>query len=153
MILTLAGEKIAASITAQSALAEFPADKIMRPLEGSWGRGQDHTVWLNDETRWMWEVEHRCEKKMLAAVQTVPWANNSSAADALKQAARELLLLQALDYGVQRFCLHTVRFERALDIAHHLAAGKAITSLQSAQLTEMTAHDPVFAEIDLNWWK
>jgi predicted glycosyl hydrolase (DUF1957 family) len=59
----------------------------------------------------------------------------------------------ALDYGVQRFCLHTVRFERALDIAHHLAAGKAITSLQSAQLTEMTAHDPVFAEIDLNWWK
>jgi 1,4-alpha-glucan branching enzyme len=165
VILTLAGEKIAASITAQSALAEFPADKIMRPLEGSWGRGQDHTVWLNDETRWMWEVEHRCEKKMLAAVQTVPWANNSSAADALKQAARELLLLQAsdwpfvvenqsaLDYGVQRFCLHTVRFERALDIAHHLAAGKAITSLQSAQLTEMTAHDPVFAEIDLNWWK
>ncbi|MGA2229886.1 MAG: 1,4-alpha-glucan branching protein domain-containing protein [Tepidisphaeraceae bacterium] len=165
VILTLAAEKIATPLTAQSAIAEFPPDKIMRPLEGSWGRGGDHTVWLNDETRWMWEVEHRCEKKMVRAVQALAWGGNQQLAGALAQAGRELLLLQAsdwpfvvenqsaLDYGVQRFCLHTVRFERAMEIGHHLAAGKALTPLESTQLAEMAEHDPVFAEIDLNWWK
>jgi 1,4-alpha-glucan branching enzyme len=164
IILTLAAEKSVVGATAQSALATSKPDKIMRPLEGSWGREGDHAVWLNDQTRWMWEVEHRAEMKLAYAVREMPWRNNSSLAEAISWAARELLLLQAsdwpfivenrsaLDYAVQRFTGHLTRFERAIESAEHLAGGKPISPLQEIQYAEMKAHDPVLREIDLNWF-
>ena len=32
--------------------------------EGSWG-AEDHSVWETDQSTWMWEVIHRCERQYL----------------------------------------------------------------------------------------
>ena len=32
--------------------------------EGSWGEENNHSVWMNDETKWTWEVIYNNEKKM-----------------------------------------------------------------------------------------
>jgi 1,4-alpha-glucan branching enzyme len=165
VILTLGADPSIARMTAQETLSFAPPDKVMRPLEGSWGRGGDHAVWLNDDTRWMWEVEHRAEREMVYVCQNLPWRSNSQIAEALGWAGRELLLLQAsdwpfvvengsaLDYGIKRFSGHATLFDRAIAIAKHLAAGGAMTPLQATELAEMKGHDSVFAEIDLAWWQ
>ena len=164
VILTLAADPSVSRMTAQEALAAAPPDKVMRPMTGSWGRGGDHSVWLNDKTRWMWEVEYRAEMELAAQLRVLPWAGNFTIAEALRWAGRELLLLQAsdwpfvvengsaLDYGIKRFSLHSTRFDRAIDIAETLAAGGILSPSQESQLAEMKAHDSVFSEIDLNWW-
>jgi len=165
VILTLSADTTIQLQTAEQALASMDADKVMRPMEGSWGRGGDHGVWLNDETRWMWEVEHRAEREMVLQVQHLPWQTRPQIAEALSWAGRELLLLQAsdwpfvvengsaLDYGIKRFSGHATNFDRAIEIALHLSKGKPLTALQQTELAGMKAHDRVFAEIDLNWWK
>jgi 1,4-alpha-glucan branching enzyme len=136
----------------------------MRPMAGSWGRGGDHSVWLNDKTKWMWEIEYRAETELALQLRRLPWAGNPAVAEALSWAGRELLLLQAsdwpfvvenssaLDYGIKRFSLHSTRFDRAIEIAESLAAGRAMSPVQESQLAEMKTHDSVFPEIDLNWW-
>jgi 1,4-alpha-glucan branching enzyme len=113
----------------------------------------------------MWEVEYRAERDFVKAVQTLDWRSNAPLAEVLSSAARELLLLQAsdwpfivesgsaLDYGVKRFSGHATRFDRAMDIATALAAGRTMAPLQETQLAEIKAHDSVFAEIDLAWWQ
>jgi 1,4-alpha-glucan branching enzyme len=165
VILTMAAEGEVQRLTSEAALAASRPDKVMRPAEGSWGRKGDHTVWLNDSTRWMWEVEYRAERDFVKAVQTLNWRTSTRLAETLAWAARELLLLQAsdwpfiveggsaLDYGVKRFSGHATRFDRAMDIATALAAGRSPTDLQETELAEMKAHDSVFAEIDLAWWQ
>jgi 1,4-alpha-glucan branching enzyme len=164
VLLTLASDDSVSCLTAEAALASFPPDKIMRPMAGSWGRGGDNSVWFNEKTQWMWEVEHRAEMEIAAQIRRLPWKTNPVVAEALEWAGRELLLLQAsdwpfvvennsaLDYGIKRFALHSTRFDRAIDIAKHAAAGNELTTAQTVQLAEMKAHDPVFPEIQLNWW-
>lgn len=164
LILTLAADGNVTLLTSEAALKQAQPDKVMRPMAGSWGRGGDHSVWLNDQTRWMWEVEHRAEMELSLQLRHLPWRTNAAVSEALTCAARELLLLQAsdwpfavengsaVDYAIKRFSLHSMRFDRAIDIAEHLAAGNALTPLQEVQMQEMKTHDPVFREIDLNWW-
>lgn len=164
VILTLAQDERISRLTAQAALAQNPPEKVMRAMEGSWGREGGHAVWLNDSTRWMWEVEYRAEKTMVEQVQLLPWKTNARVADALAWAGRELMLMQAsdwpfvvenksaLDYGIKRFCGHSTRFDRAIDIAGQIAAGKTMTQLQVTEMEEMKAHDPILKEINLQWW-
>jgi 1,4-alpha-glucan branching enzyme len=164
VILTLAADSSVSRMTAQDALKASPPDKVMRPMAGSWGRGGDHSVWLNDKTKWMWEIEYRAETELALQLRRLPWAGNPAVAEALRWAGRELLLLQAsdwpfvvenssaLDYGIKRFSLHSTRFDRAIEIAESLAAGRAMSPVQESQLAEMKTHDSVFPEIDLNWW-
>jgi 1,4-alpha-glucan branching enzyme len=164
VILTLAADGHVNNRTAQAALAAAPPDKVMRPLEGSWGRNGDHSVWLNDKTRWMWEVEHRAERDMVRQAQSLPWRTNHAVAHALAWAGRELLLLQAsdwpfvvengsaMDYGIKRFSGHATRFERALECAGRAAGGQSLSAREAAQLAEMKEHDGILTDVDLNWW-
>jgi 1,4-alpha-glucan branching enzyme len=165
VILTLAAEKSVNRLTSDAALVAARPDKMMRLAEGSWGRKGDHSVWMNDETKWMWEVEHRAERDMVKYVRTLAWRTNEKAAECLAWAGRELMLLQAsdwpfivengsaTDYAVKRFSLHSERFERAIEMAKRAAAGAEITGLQEIQLAEMRGHDRVLGEIDLGWWE
>ena len=161
VILTLAADASVTLVTAEAALAGAPADKIMRLAEGSWGRLGDHSVWLNDQTKWMWEVEHRAERDMVKFTRALPWRKDARIAEALRWAGRELMLLQAsdwpfivengsaLDYAVKRFSLHSERFERAMEIARSAGGGP----LEEVRLAEMREHDRVLAEVDLSWWE
>ena len=82
----------------------------------------------------------------------------------MERAGRELFLLQAsdwpfvihshgaVDYGIQRFSGHSTRFERMLDVAEGLAAGRPIDPVQKVEIEDADVHDSIFPEIDLNWW-
>jgi 1,4-alpha-glucan branching enzyme len=153
-------------LTTPEVLAQHPPDKVMRLPEGSWGQHGNHSVWINEKTRWMWEVEYRAEGRFLRLLYALPWREHEQVRQILERAGRELMLLQAsdwpfvvhskgaVDYGIERFGLHATRFDRALDVAESVAAGASprLSPVQKVQLEEMDLHDTIFPTIDLNWW-
>ncbi|HMO25993.1 MAG TPA: DUF1957 domain-containing protein [Tepidisphaeraceae bacterium] len=164
VILTLANDPQITLRTAEEALYHRPPDKVMRLPEGSWGASGNHSVWMNDKIRWMWEIEYRAEGRFLKLLHELPWKEKVEVRQMLERAARELVLLQAsdwpfvvstggaVDYGIERLSLHATRFERACYIAENIAAGHELTELEKVQIAEIDAHDSIFKEIDLNWW-
>ncbi len=61
--------------------------------EGSWGRGGDHRVWLNGKTLDYWREVYRAEGALKEAVRRGNLSHRL-----LRQAMRELLLLEASDW-------------------------------------------------------
>ncbi len=164
VILTLANDPHVRLLTSAEAIRAFPAENVLRLPEGSWGEQGNHSVWLNDRTRWIWEIEYRAEHRFLATMDRLDWPNHPAIREMLERAARQLLLLQASDwpfvihtkgaddYGAMRFAGHATRFDRAMTLAEHLAQGQTLDRVQQTEIAEMDAHDDVFAEIDLRWW-
>jgi 1,4-alpha-glucan branching enzyme len=165
VIFTLADNSAIELSTTQHVLTEQPPDKVMRLPEGSWGLNGGNEVWLNDHTKWMWEIEYRGEGRFLRALHELPWRAVPAVKQMLQRAGRQLLLQQAsdwpfivhsaaaTDYAIQRFSGHATRFDRMLAIAETLAAGRTPSELENIQIAEADAHDNIFAEIDLEWWK
>ncbi|HEX9582665.1 MAG TPA: 1,4-alpha-glucan branching protein domain-containing protein [Gemmatimonadales bacterium] len=102
--------------TAAAHLDRGPAGRRVRLAEGSWGAGGDHSMWLNDRTRWTWERLWPLEDAFWAAA---PHALRDPASHPiLAAAARQLLLAQSsdwqfiistglvTDYAERRFDLH-----------------------------------------------
>ncbi|MBI5574028.1 MAG: DUF1957 domain-containing protein [Elusimicrobia bacterium] len=108
-------------------LKNHPPEYVAEIPESSWGDGGGHYVWLNSQTNWLWTYIHDAEVQMedIAGIfsrkEILP---DSDEARALKQASRELLLLQSSDwpflittkqaneYATERFILHYNRFCR-----------------------------------------
>jgi 1,4-alpha-glucan branching enzyme len=167
VVLTLAHDASIELLTAAEALTRHAPDKVARLPEGSWGENGDHSVWINDQTRWIWEIEYRAENNMLKLLHELPWRINPQVAQMMQRAGRELLLLQAsdwpfvihsqgaVDYGIQRFSGHATQFNRACDMAEELAAagGQPLSDLRQIETRDMDAHDNIFPHIDLNWWQ
>jgi 1,4-alpha-glucan branching enzyme len=164
VILTLNNDSTVNLRTAEEALYHHPPDKVARLPEGSWGEKGNHSVWINDRNRFMWEMEYRAEGRMLKLLHELPWRTSEPIRSILVKAARQLLLLQAsdwpfvvhtqgaTDYGIQRFSGHCTNFDRLTRIAEHLAAGRELSPLQKVEIEEADAHDSIFQDIDLNWW-
>jgi 1,4-alpha-glucan branching enzyme len=120
--------------------------------EGSWGAGGTHFTWDNGETHWMWQPIHEAEAKMEALANQFTNPNDNELL-VLKQAARELLLLQSSDwpflvttgqareYAIQRFTQHIERFKA---LAQSLDENRPNRS-QAEELYEL---DKVFPDID-----
>lgn len=159
-----AGDSTVTPATVSDVLRRHPADKVVTLPEGSWGEGGDHRVWINEETKWMWEAAHGAEDRLLDLLGRVDWRGSPAVAEPLKLAARELLLLQAsdwqfviktrgaVDYGYRRFCEHLARFDRACNITEARARGEADDDLTTAELTDIRLHDSAFADLRLEWW-
>lgn len=164
VILSLNNDPELKLMTAEEALYHYPADKVMRLPEGSWGEHGNHSVWINDRTRWIWEVEYRAEGRFLKLLHETPWQQGGTPKDLMTKLARQLLLLQssdwpfvihsqgAVDYGIQRFAGHATSFDRLSLMIEHVAGGNELTALQKVELADIDAHDTIFQEIDLNWW-
>ncbi len=164
VILNLAHDPQIKLQTAEEALYDRPADKVVRLPEGSWGEKGDHSVWINDKNKWMWEVEYRAEGYFLQQLHSLPWKTDAEVKAVMQRAGRQLLLLQAsdwpfvvhtggaVDYGIQRLSGHATNLNRALAIAQDVAAGKVLTVVQKSELADMDAHDNIFVDIDLEWW-
>jgi 1,4-alpha-glucan branching enzyme len=164
VIFTLAGDSGIELSTTQTVLAEEPPDKVMRLPEGSWGLHGDNSVWLNDQTKWMWEIEYRGEGRLLRALGELPWRKMPEVRGILVRSARQMLLMQAsdwpfivhsgtaTDYAIQRFSGHATRFDRLMAIAETVSAGGAVGDLERVQIAEADAHDDIFADINLEWW-
>src|SRR5207253_2796459 len=74
-----------------------PAVQPMELPESSWGQGGKHYIWDNPAVAWMWPDIHAAEVAMEALVSGAP-ALGDLEFRYLRQAARELLLLQASDW-------------------------------------------------------
>jgi len=164
VILTLANDPAVNLLTAEEALYRHPPDKVVRMPEGSWGEKGNHSVWINDRTRWIWEMEYRAEGRLLKLLHELPWQTNGQVKQMMERAAREMLLLQAsdwpfvihsqgaVDYGIQRFAGHCTRFDRMTNIAEAISGGRPMTHVEEVEVAETDLHDSVFKEIDLGWW-
>ncbi len=114
--------------TAAEYLEACPPREAIKLPESSWGNGGHWQVWLNDDTRWMWPIIHECEQTMEDLSRQYKDADGGLIGRALKQAARELLLVessdwpflvttgQAKDYATERFNDHHSRFREVVDM-------------------------------------
>lgn len=139
-----------------------PTAEIALP-EGSWGEGGFHYMWLNQETEWTWGhvYEAECEMRELVS----EYCDNEEVLPILKQAARELLLLQSSDwqfsistgtsrdYAEQRLTEHCRAFKKLADIVRKKAAGERINDADWNYYKMVQERDCIFPDIDPAWWK
>ena len=83
-------------VTGGQHLAAHPEHTGLRLAEGSWGVNGDHSMWMNDQTRWTWDRLWPLEDAFWDAVPAA--LANPGALPIVAQAARELLLAQSSDW-------------------------------------------------------
>ena len=130
--------------TATEYLDREPPRSRIALSEGSWGKNNDHSTWLNEGTAWMWDELGRLALDM-DALRASPPRDDPFRARAARHAVRELLLAQssdwpflvttgpAADYAVERFRSHAHRFRRALALARDGDATEDETELRSLE--------------------
>ena len=149
--------------TPSEALSLHPPRFTIALPEGSWGQGGHHWVWLNDDTRWVWELVYRAEDAFLDAVRSAPRRPKEVVLRLLHQIARELFLLEssdwpflvttvsARDYAEARARLHFETFHRLLAMVAPATHG-SLSAADAAWLAEVESRDSLFPDVDLRWW-
>ena len=147
-----------------------PVDVIALP-EGSWGEGGHHYIWLNQDTAWTWKHVYEAERTLPALLQRATsdrLARDPTLERVLRQAARELLLLQASDW---QFLIATVaaRDYAELRVARHAEDFRGLAAIarraldagpparlapeEEALVATLEARDRLFPDLDLAWWR
>jgi len=145
--------------TAAEYLDRDPPRERVTLAEGSWGKNNDHSTWLNEGTAWMWDELERLAREMselrASAHQGDPFRERAS-----RQAVRELLLAQssdwpflvttgqAADYAVERFRAHAHRFRRALALAREGDATDDDVELRSLERADNPFPDTSLSDLD-----
>ncbi len=137
-------------VTVDEYLRADPPRERVALQEGSWGKNNDHTTWVNERTQWMWTELERMSHEV-TALRVVP-PSGALRERAARQAMRELLLAQssdwpflvttgqAADYAVERFKSHALRFRRSAQIAQHGEASDEV------ELRSLERADNVFID-------
>lgn len=151
-----------AQSTCRDYLAANPPKSVVSLPEGSWGEGGYHWIWLNEWTAWTWEKIYEAERDMIALAKE--YGANTRVATILKQAARELLLLQSSDwqfsistftsrdYAEQRVNFHFTRFQQLASLVRRAAAGEDIAPDDWNSLGEAEDRDRCFPDVEPQWW-
>lgn len=141
--------------TASEYLEAHPPKQAIELPESSWGSGGHWQVWLNDDTQWMWPPIHEAEKTMEKLATQYQHTHDGVMGRALKQAARELVLLQSSDwpflvttgqakqYAIQRFNEHLNRFQQ---LSNMIQSGQ----VDEAKLKEIEDVDNCFPDINIS---
>jgi 1,4-alpha-glucan branching enzyme len=142
-------------------LENNPPNKTVQIIEGSWGQGSSHWVWLNEWTEWTWERIYECEAKSEEIISKHYKSTDPNLLKILKQMARELLLLQssdwqflittwsARDYAENRVALHYENFSRLNKMATDYAKGVNLLEGDWEFLGTLEVNDGIFMDIDL----
>jgi 1,4-alpha-glucan branching enzyme len=129
----------------------------LSPRLTAWTLEGDFSTWVNPETADIWERVHRAEEDFLAHI---PSASERSPEEArvLRQAARELLLVEASDwtfmitrdraedYARERVGNHLDRLTRLLQMLERGVVEPAV-------LADLEETDNVFPYLDLDYWR
>lgn len=141
--------------SARAYIESHPPDEVIALPESSWGKGGDHSTWLNSETDWMWDLIRASERAMEQLGSRFPNAAGELQT-ALNQCARELVLLessdwpflistgQAKEYASGRFQQHLARFNNLAAIAQR----GALTDNDRRFLENVMELDNPFPNID-----
>ena len=153
------GEAGVVPITAGEYNERFPAEGAVTLLEGSWGEGGDHRVWLNKDTEWTWETVYQAEEELWAFVAGTAWQRSPLLRRIVAQLGRELLLLEASDwqflittwsarnYAETRFAEHHADFTRLLDLAKRVLGGGTLSWEDEEFLGGKESQDFCFPDI------
>jgi len=142
--------------------------KVVSIPEGSWGQGNHHYIWLNQQTEWTWKHIYESEAKMcqLAArwENETKLNNDNDLTDILKQMARELMLMSssdwqflistfaARDYAELRLSEHYEDFKKLTIIAEKKIANKSISDGEWQFFRDCQTRDTIFQELELEWF-
>ncbi|MEB3328691.1 MAG: 1,4-alpha-glucan branching protein domain-containing protein [Candidatus Sericytochromatia bacterium] len=149
----MAGQLAIARVTVGELHEQAPPAHAFQLPESTWGAGGHYHVWLNPQVEWMWPVIHRCERRMEELVRMCAASDDALHQRALRQAAREVLLLEGSDwpflvttgqaktYAIERFNEHVERFDALADA---LMAGTTTEDLVAGY----EAIDNLFPAID-----
>jgi 1,4-alpha-glucan branching enzyme len=160
----MAGDKDISPSTCSEYLEEFPHGEIIALPEGSWGEGGFHYIWLNEQTEWTWKKIYNAEERFIGLVKKWHSKGNRAAERILKQAARELLLLEssdwqflittwsARDYAEERVSFHYDNFQKLCHLAEETEAKAELSQEAEGFLRSCEEKDSIFPEIDLKWW-
>ena len=159
----LAEQTDIATQTCRDYLHENPPAEVVSLPEGSWGEGGYHWIWLNEWTAWTWEKIYEAEREMIALADE--FSENPRVEILLKQAARELLLLESSDwqfcistfssrdYAEQRVKYHFDKFQKIASLIRRAAAGEPIAPDDWNALGEAEDRDRAFAEVHPAHWQ
>ena len=140
-------------------LETYPPDTTITLLEGSWGEGGDHRVWLNPHTEWTWERIYAAEDEFWTLARQAGTYATDPARRVASQLARELLLMQASDwqflittwaardYAEARIAEHHATFTRLAQALRRLLAGGAMPPAEEEFLAACEAQDFLFPDI------
>ena len=143
-------------------LEKNPPNKVVQIVEGSWGQGSGHWVWLNQWTTYTWKMIYSVEEKMEEIMGKYNKSTDPNLIKILKQMARESLLLQssdwqflistwsARDYAENRLTLHYENFNRLYDMASRYGTGKNVEEGEWHFLGTLESNDGLFMDIDLS---
>ena len=152
-------------ITGGEFLDLSPASVVISLPEGSWGKGGFHYIWLNEDTEWTWKHIYETEREMIDLASRYGSSADGDVGRILKQAAREILLLQssdwqflistwsARDYAEIRFDHHYHTFKKLRELVISVAETGRISSEDWTFVQQCEAKDRVFPEIDVSWWE
>lgn len=136
-----------------------PVSEAITLLEGSWGEGGDHRVWLNRDTEWTWDMVYAAEEEFWTLAGGIAWEGRPLLERVMAQLARELLLLQASDwqflitswaarnYAETRFAEHYAHFVRLASLVRRLAEGQPPASDDEQFLAAREAQDFPFPDV------
>jgi len=148
-----------APITAGAYVTRYPADGAITLLEGSWGEGGDHRVWLNKDTEWTWEMIYQAEENLWTFAAAGAWRSHPLLRRIVAQLGRELLLIEASDwqflittwaarnYAETRFAEHYADFTRLFELAERVQTGGALAWEDEEFLSGKEAQDFCFPDI------
>ncbi len=164
MLRRLAADEDIASATVSYYLEHFPATTVVSLPEGSWGEGGYHYIWLNEWTTWTWRHIYACEDAFAEVLRQAPKPLPELAERILRQAARELLLLQssdwqflistwnARDYAEMRFDGHLQAFNRLLAMGRTALSGGSVRDADLRFLAAAEQRDRLFPDVQLDWF-
>jgi 1,4-alpha-glucan branching enzyme len=135
--------------------------------ESSWGLNNDHTVWVREDGKWVWWSIYEAETMMQHLGYLLDGREITPAlAQVLRQAMRELLILEASDWtfminnwstrdhAERRAHSHFNDFKRLYEMACEMAAGNEPGPDGWGFVRETCARDAVFPELELDlFWR
>jgi 1,4-alpha-glucan branching enzyme len=140
-----------------------PSQLISLP-EGSWGEGGFHYIWLNDQNSWTWEKIYEAEGKFITLVRHWKAKGSETARRILRQAGRELLLLEssdwqflistwsARDYAEERVSLHFSNFNKTCSLLEEASERGSLRPESQAFLEDLEKKEGIFSDLQLDWW-
>ncbi|MCK4574104.1 MAG: DUF1957 domain-containing protein [candidate division Zixibacteria bacterium] len=142
-------------------------DKVISIPEGSWGQGNHHYIWLNENNEWTWKHIYECEAKMCELArywQDHPQSHDEKLEAMLKQLARELMLMSASDwqflistwaardYAELRLTEHYEDFKRIAAMIDKKIDGETIEEGEWQLFEDCSKRDTLFEDIEIEWF-
>ena len=143
-----------------------PTQVISIP-EGSWGEGNHHYIWLNQQNEWTWKHIYESEAKMCELARywmEHPDRRDHELTDILRHLGRELMLMSASDwqflistfaardYAELRLTEHYQDFLRLVAMADKKIAGHTISDGEWRFFDDCKTRDHLFEDIEIEWF-